>query len=96
VNTLQVSSGGSISASTQSGVAGNVILDTTSNPAATVVLNDGSIAVPAGQAAGIAGIAGSVILNARSLDLQNNSQISAANISARIAGAPEATSSYQQ
>ncbi|MBD2072891.1 DVUA0089 family protein [Phormidium sp. FACHB-592] len=79
VDTLQVSNNSNISASTESGIAGNITLNTTASPAATVVLNDGSIAVTAELAGGRAG---SVTLNARSIDLQNNSDILASNVSA--------------
>ncbi|XHX77649.1 MAG: filamentous hemagglutinin N-terminal domain-containing protein [Stenomitos frigidus ULC029] len=80
VDTLQVSNGSRISASTEStGAAGSILLNDTANPATTIELDNGSIAVRADEEGGTAG---SVTLNARSLDLQNNSEISAANISA--------------
>ncbi|GAB4207468.1 MAG: hypothetical protein Fur006_65410 [Coleofasciculaceae cyanobacterium] len=73
LNTLQLSGDSEISASTHTGQAGSISINTPDNPAASVTLNNNSrLSVQATQEGGNAG---SITVNTNSLALRNRSQI---------------------
>ncbi len=73
LNSLQVTNGSEISATTVDGKAGNLQINQGQTPVNNVQLNGGSLTV---EATGT-GDSGNLTVNARTLNLQNNSQISA-------------------
>jgi large exoprotein involved in heme utilization and adhesion len=79
LNTLSVSNNSQISTSTQTGQAGSLSVNANENPGNTVLLSGNSSL--SAQATGAGGKAGSVTINTRQLNLQNQSEISSSNIS---------------
>jgi len=79
LESLQVSNSSEISASTQTGEAGNISLNANSNPANSVRVSDNSRLEA--QATGEGGNAGEIRLNTQQLRLENEGKVSAANIS---------------
>ncbi|MEQ8382458.1 MAG: filamentous hemagglutinin N-terminal domain-containing protein [Coleofasciculus sp. A1-SPW-01] len=79
LDTLTISNNSAISASTQTGEAGSLTINTNSNPANLVQVSDNSRLSVAATAEG--GKAGGVTLNTQQLTLTENSQVSASNIS---------------
>ncbi|NER22983.1 MAG: S-layer family protein [Symploca sp. SIO1C2] len=83
VNSLNLTSDSSISASTRTGQAGSINLNPAGNPAASVSLNNSSISA---QAEGEGGNAGGINLHTSQLNLANAAQILASNVSANQGG----------
>ena len=79
LNTLSVSNNSQISTSTQTGQAGSLRVNANENPANIVQVSGNSNL--SAQATGEGGKAGSVTINTRQLNLQNQSEISSSNIS---------------
>lgn len=78
LETLQLNDS-EISASTVNGQAGSLQVNAGQSPANSIQLNQGSLTVEATRT----GDSGNLLVNARSLDLQNGSKISASTISGR-------------
>ncbi|GBF78617.1 filamentous hemagglutinin family domain-containing protein [Aphanothece sacrum FPU1] len=77
LNSLQVTNGSEISATTVDGKAGNLEINLGQTPVNNVQLNNGRLTV---EATGT-GDSGNLTVNARTLNLENNAQISASTIS---------------
>lgn len=84
VNTLAVKKGSEISTSTQTGRAGNVLLNVNELPASQVKVSDQSTIAAAATQAG--GSAGDINLNTRALGVKDGSIVSATNISSLTGG----------
>jgi filamentous hemagglutinin family protein len=79
LDTLTLSNNSKVSTSTQIGQAGSLSVNANNNPATSVQL-DGNSSLSA-QATGAGGNAGSVTINTRQLNLDNQSDISSSNLS---------------
>lgn len=79
LNFLQITNGSEISATTEDGQAGNVQVNQGQIPANSVYLNEGSLTA---KATGT-GDSGNLTVNARVLNLQNNSEVSASTQNGR-------------
>jgi large exoprotein involved in heme utilization and adhesion len=75
---LQLTNGSEIAASTRTGTAGSVSINTGENPVDLVSLNNSRLSV---EATGEGGKAGGVTINTQHLSLTERSQLSASNIS---------------
>ena len=77
---LEISGGGRIAASTRTGVAGNVTINSNGRSADSIVISGRSSRITA-QAEQGGGSAGRVSLNARDVNVQNRAQITVSNVS---------------
>jgi len=80
---LQLTNGSEISASTRTGTAGSVSINTGENPVNSVSLSNSRLSVEATREGGKAG---GVRINTSQLSLNNNAQILASNVSSRSEG----------
>ena len=85
LNTLEVRDGGQITASTETGIAGNLSINQDETPVSSVQIS-GANSRLAAEATGEGGNAGDVTINAQQLTVADGATVSARNVSAQEEG----------